>query len=152
MAHEKIRAALLFAAILAIVGSISWAIANATQTQANAQEPKTMPKFAIQEYIRDTAVTYIKANHADATMLLNNLSWMGGRQDTKLLGAETYTWQSQGWSVTIHYPVVAQPTYKITADYSPPQAPESMGIPYRIVWEGTWQNDTLTETSYTTAQ
>ena len=152
MAHEKIRAALLFATILAIVGSISWAIANAAQTQANTQGPETMPKLAIQEYIRDAAVTYIKANHADATEFLNNLFWTGGRQDTKLLGAETYTWQSQGWSITIHYPVVAQPTYKITADYSPQQTPESMGIPYRIVWEGTWRNDSLTETSYTFAQ
>jgi hypothetical protein len=152
MTHEKIRATLLFVAILAIVGSIGWAIANATQTQANTQEPKAMPKFAIQEYIRDTVVTYIKANHADATSFLNNLSWTGGRQDTKLLGAETYAWRSQGWSITIHYPVVAQPTYKITADYSQQQTPEGIGIPYRILWEGTWQNDSLTETSYSFSQ
>ena len=107
-----------------------------------------MPKFEIQQYIRDAAMTYIKANHADAAQFLDNLSWTGGRQNTNLLGAETYIWQSQGWNVTIHYPVVAEPIYKIAAYYSAQQTPESIGIPYRIVWEGTWQNDTLTETNY----
>ena len=152
MVHEKIRAALLFITIIAIVGSISWAIANTTQTHANMEEPKTMPKFDPQQYIRDAAVAYIKANHANAAQFLNDISWTGGRQETNLLGAETYVWQSQGWNVTINYPVVAQPTYKITASYSAPQTSGIVGIPYRIVWEGTWQNDALTETSYTFAQ
>jgi hypothetical protein len=152
MAHKKIRAAAVFIAILAVVGGISWAIVTAKLAQANEQQPQPTPKLATQEDIRDEAIAYIKANHTDADRFLNNLSWTGGRQNTNLLGAETYIWQSQGWNVTMRYPVVAQPTYKITADYSPQQTPESIGIPYRIVWEGIWQDGTLTETSYTFSQ
>jgi len=152
MAHEKIRAALLFVTIIGIVGGISWVIASETQPQANAQEPKPVPKSDVQQYIRDTAVAYIKANHADAGQFLNNLSWMGGKTEANLLGAETYTWQSQGWNITICYPVVAQPTYRIIADYSEQQTLGSTGIPYRIIWEGNWQNDVLSETNYSFAQ
>jgi hypothetical protein len=38
--------------------------------------------------------------------------------------------------------------YNIVADYSAP----SIGIPYRIIWKGTWQNEVINETSYIFAQ
>jgi hypothetical protein len=80
---------------------------------------------------------------------MQSLNWTGGRVDRGLIvGAELYTYISGGWNVTMTYPVYPNPIYTVTADYSSP----SLGIPYRVIWEGTWQNGTITETSYTFAQ
>jgi hypothetical protein len=67
----------------------------------------------------------------------------------KLLGTETYKYQSNGWNVTIQHPVVANPIYKITADYT---ASSEIGIPYRVIWQGTWKQGTITEISFIFAQ
>jgi hypothetical protein len=55
---------------------------------------------------------------------------------------------SHGWNVTINYPVVPNAIYNVTADYSA----TSVGISYRIIWQGTWQNEVINETSYIFAQ
>ncbi len=83
---------------------------------------------------------------------MNDLAWTGGRTTPEgILGAETYTYLSQGWNVTIQYPVIPNPTYAITADYSATSS-EGASIPYRVLWQGNWENGTITETSYTFAQ
>ncbi len=151
MAHEKIRAALLFMAIMAIAGGISYAIANATLTQANPHETESASRFDLQGFIRDQAATYIRTNHIETAQFLANLSWTGGKQNKELLGAETYTYQNQGWNVTIKYPVVSTPVYNITFDYTV-NSTGTIGIPVRIIWEGQFQNDNITETSYSFAQ
>lgn len=79
-----------------------------------------------------------------------NLVWAGGRVDTQMLGSETYTYSSQGWLVTIRYPVVPKPTYTITANYTVPEG--NVSIPYAVNWQGTWNNGTVTETEYIFAQ
>ena len=137
----------MFVTIFAIVGGVSWALVNAQQTPNQPDQPQTMPKLTIHEQIRDTATAYVASNHPETTQFMNNLSWTGGRQDTKLLGAETYSYQSQGWDVTIHYPVVVNPIYSITAEYSA-LASGGVGIPCRVIWEGIWQNGAITETSF----
>lgn len=64
MAHQKIRAAALFVAILSIVLGISWVIVTAKLAQANAQQPQPTPKIATQADIRDAAITYITADYS----------------------------------------------------------------------------------------
>jgi hypothetical protein len=106
-------------------------------------------QLSTQEKVRDDIMNCIKSNHPDATQFINNLVWTGGRTTPpNLLGAETYMYYSQGWNVTINYPVVPNAIYTVKADYSAP----SIGIPYRIIWQGTWQNETIKEASYTFAQ
>jgi hypothetical protein len=83
---------------------------------------------------------------------MENLAWTGGRVNSNLLGAETYIYLSSGWNLTISYPVVANPVYKIIADYSAVSAAGEVSVPYRIVWQGTWHNGAITETEYTFAQ
>lgn len=126
--------------IFASVGGTSWALMN---SHAN-------PEIPTQELARDAAMAYIKNNHPQTEQFMNNLAWTGGRIDTELLGAETYTYQSQGWNVTLHYPVVAHPVYSVTVDYS--TASTGVSIPYRVIWQGTWKNGCATETSYVFAQ
>jgi hypothetical protein len=142
LVHKKLSAALTFIVVVAIVGGISWALLS-----SNAP-----PELSIQEQVCDDAMTYIKTSHPETAQFMNNLTWTGGRTTPEnILGAETYTYISQDWNVTIHYPVIANPTYAITADYSAAAA-GGVSIPYRVMWQGTWKNGNITETSYTFAQ
>jgi len=94
-------------------------------------------------------MNYIKSNHPETAPFMTNLNWTGGRATPQnILGAETYKYYSQGWNFTIRYPVVPDPIYNLVADYST----TSIGIPYRIIWNGTWQNEVINETSYIFAQ
>ncbi len=129
-------------AVFACVGAISWAVVN---SHAHFE-------VSPQEQARDAATAYIKANHPETAPFIGNLFWTGGRENTGLLGAETYTYLSQGWNVTIHYPAVANPVYNITADYSAASTSADVLIPYRITWQGTWENGCITETSYNFSQ
>lgn len=109
----------------------------------------TPVEITTQEKIRDEVIDFIKTNHFETAQFMNNIVWTGGRVILQnLVGAETYMYYSLGWNFTITYPVVLNPIYRIIADYSSP----SIGVPYRIIWQGTWQNNTITETSYVFAQ
>jgi hypothetical protein len=142
LSRKKLSAALTFVVILAIVGGVCWLLLS-----SNA-----LPKTPIQEQVRDDAVAYISTSHPETAQFMDNLTWTGGRTTPQgILGAETYTYTSQGWNVTIQYPVIANPTYAITADYSAAST-EDVSIPYRVIWQGTWENGTITESSYTFAQ
>ena len=90
-------------------------------------------------------MVFIKSTHPETAQFMKDLAWTGGRATPQnLVGAETYMYYSQGWNFTINYPVVPNAIYKINADYSA----TSISIPYRIIWQGTWQNDDTNETSY----
>ena len=102
------------------------------------------------QQIRDAAMNYIAANHPETAQFMNDLSWIGGSANPPgFVGSVTYKYFSQGWTVTVSYPVVLNPVYSVTAHY---QA-FSKGINYDIVWSGTWQNNVINEISYSlTAQ
>ena len=142
MHHPKLVSLIVMLTVFASVGATSWALMN---SHAN-------PEISTQELARDAAMAYIKNSHPETGQFMKSLAWTDGREDSELLGAETYVYQSQGWNVTIHYAVVANPVYSITADYSAQVSPEKFGIPYRILWEGTWKNGCIIETSYCFAQ
>jgi hypothetical protein len=152
MTHKKLISLAVMITVFASVGGITWALVNAQQTNNENTEmpPANMPKLTLYEDIREAAIAYINQQHPETSQFTVNMSWSGGKQETKLLGAETYIYQSNGWKVTIQYPVVTNPIYKITADYSP--SSDSIGIPYRITWQGNWENGAITETTYSCAQ
>jgi hypothetical protein len=107
------------------------------------------PELTTLERIRNSIIYYVESNHPETFQFMTNLVWTGGRATPpNLVGAETYMYYSQGWNVTINYPVYPNTIYKIVADYSA----NSIGIPYRIIWKGTWQNEVINETSYVFAQ
>jgi hypothetical protein len=111
--------------------------------------PTSSPTLTTQEQVRDAAMSYIKSRHPETAKFMTNLAWTGGRATPpNLIGTETYMYYSQGWNVTINYPVYPNPIYKITADYSA----IGISIPYRIIWKGTMQNELVNETSYVFAQ
>jgi hypothetical protein len=106
------------------------------------------PEASTPEQVRDAAMTYIKTNHNETTQYMLSVSWTGGRTTPSgIVGAETYSYQSEGWNVTMQYPVVPNPIFTVTADYI---SPVSQVTPAEkiVSWLGTWQNGTISETSY----
>ena len=94
-----------------------------------------------QEKARNAAINYIQTKHTETASLMTNLNWKGGIQDNYLLGAETYSYTAQGWTVNVQYPVVPNPIYTIEASCT------SGGVV--VDWHGTYQSGAITETSYT---
>jgi hypothetical protein len=124
-------------------------ITTPTPTGSAPTPTPSPPELTTQEIIRDSVMYYIKSNHPETTPFMKDLVWAGGRvTPPNILGAEIYMYYSQGWNVTINYPVVPNAIYQILADYSA----VSTGIPYRAIWKGTWQNEVINETSYVFAQ
>jgi len=125
-------------------------ITTPTPTDSTNPTPTpSPPELTTQERIRDSVMFYINSNHPETAQFMKDLVWTGGRATPpNIVGAETYMYYSQGWNVTINYPVVPNAIYNIVADYSA----TSTGIPYRIIWQGTWQNEVINETSYVFAQ
>ena len=90
MAPEKLRAAILFIAILSIASGVSCALVNARQApQAQQDQPQIMPKLMTHEQIRDAVMAYIGSSHSETVQFMNPLNWTGGREETGLVGAET---------------------------------------------------------------
>jgi hypothetical protein len=123
-----------------------------TSTSPVNPTPTSTPspsELATQEKIRDSVMSFIKYNYPETAQFMKDLIWAGGRvTPPNIVGAETYMYYSKGWNVTINYPVVPNTIYKIVADYSA----TSIGIPYRVIWKGTWQNEVINETSSIFAQ
>ncbi len=120
-----------------------------TPTSSANPTPTPTPELTTQEKILNSIMHYIEVNHPETTQFMKNLVWTGGRVTPQnIVGAETFMYYSQGWNVTINYPVIPNAIYNIVVDYST----TSIGIPYRIIWQGTWQNEAINEKSYVFAQ
>jgi len=114
---------------------------NAMVNQPSAT-PTPTPEVATQQTVRDAAMQHIAANHTDIASLTQNLTWTGGRQETGLVGSETYIYTAGNWNVTITNPVVLDPTYTISAVYT------DTANNVTIEWAGTYQNGAITETAF----
>ncbi|NLE03334.1 MAG: hypothetical protein GX638_00835 [Crenarchaeota archaeon] len=120
---------------------------NETITETS-YESNNIPALTVQEQIRDEVMQYIKTNHNETEVYMQDLTWTGGVVDQGMLvGSSMYNYQSLGWNVTMQYPVTFNPVYTITINY---YSPTSQVTPpqYIISWNGTWQSGTITETSY----
>ncbi|MDG6223418.1 MAG: hypothetical protein IAX21_02880 [Candidatus Bathyarchaeota archaeon] len=143
----------VFAAVLVCCSSIAWVLAGSNQNEnivPNETNDSLNSEISSPEQIRDEIIQYIQDNHPDVTVLINNFEWTGGLVETGLLGAGLYNYQSEGWTVEISYPIVANPTFDVKVEYSVPSG--MISIPYSLNWEGTWENGTITETNYFFAQ
>ncbi len=142
MRYPKLVSLLLMITIFGSVGGVAWAIIS---SHAHSE-------FSTPDQIRDAAMLHIKTSHPETAPFMDGLAWTGGRQNSNGVGAETYSYRSGGWNLTINYPVVANAVYSIRADYSALSSSEIISVPYRIIWQGNWQNGEITETEYTFAQ
>jgi len=107
--------------------------------------------LSTQEQVRDDIMTFIATNHNETGQYIQNLVWTGGRATPEgLVGSETYIYQTQTWNVTMQYSVVPNPIYGISANCNLLGAKDGV-FKNAVAWQGTWQNGTITETSYTFA-
>jgi hypothetical protein len=85
----------------------------------------------------------IQTSHTETAPLMTSLSWTGERATPEgLVGAETYVYTTaNGWNVTVQYPVVLHPIYTVNATYTSGTT--------AVAWKGTYENSTITETSFT---
>ncbi len=135
---------IIAAAVVLIVviagGYLAYTYLQNQNQQGQNGQTNTPPKTLLTvDEIRDGAMLYLAANHTGTMPLMSDLSWSGGKQDTGLVGAETYVYTSGSWSMVIDYPVVPNPTCIVTVDYSSHDA--------TVNWVGTYMNQTFRETS-----
>ncbi len=107
-----------------------------------------------QVQVLDDVMGFIKTTYVETDPYINDLNWTGGRVDTGLVDAEKYVYTTlhgalgdAWWTVDIESPVVADPTYTVTASYIQTGVPN----PAVISWTGTWQNGTITTTTFYTS-
>lgn len=154
MSHKKIALVAVCIAAFICVSSIGWAMvyspAGNDDTPLDQVNDEVDGEVLVPEQVRDAVMEYIEANHPETAQLMGELVWTGGKVETGLLGAEIYNYESQGWNVTISYPVIVNPVYDVTVNYSVPDG--VISIPYAVIWEGTWENGTITEADYVFAQ
>lgn len=134
-------------AIIAVVVIVVIAVAyigcsGVLNSPVASPTPTPPPEADTQETVRDAAITYIAANHADIASLTADLTWTGGRQETGVVGSNTYIYLAGNWNITITNPVVPDPIYTISAVYT------DTANQVTIEWAGTYQSETIAETSF----
>jgi hypothetical protein len=78
---------------------------------------------------------------------MQGFSWTGGLVTTGTVGTATYKYTSNGWTVTMTYPIVPNPVYTVTVTY---MKPTWWFMPEKVIvyWQGTWQNGAIKQTNY----
>jgi hypothetical protein len=131
--------------IVIVAGSVAWVCNDFNFNPAPT--PTSTPTSATpQEQVRDAVMSFIKINHNTQptflmTDLMADLNWTGGRQETGLVGAETYMYTSDFWTVLIKYPVVPNPIYTVYVDFG--------RISPQVGWQGTVEDNNITENYFT---
>ena len=99
--QKKLLVAIAIVLVLIIVIEVNWVL---ILPQQPAEE------FSTQEHARDDVMEYIRTNNSETAQFINDLAWKGVRVTREgFMGAETYTYTSIDWNVTITYPIVLNP-------------------------------------------
>jgi hypothetical protein len=109
MPHPKLVSLFLMLTVFASVGAPSWTL-ELTCKSSNAHS---------RTCTRRSNDLHKKNGHPETGQFMKSMVWTGGRATPEnRLGAETYIYQTIGWSVTMQYPVVLDPIYTVTAKYT----------------------------------
>jgi len=105
---------IVFAVIVVAVLSTATVLGLQNGTAPENQEAVPEPP----ESARDTAITYILQAHGELGAPKVPASWAMENLTPGLLGASNLQYTGDGWTVTVSYPVVLEPTYTVDVDYS----------------------------------
>lgn len=108
--------------------------ANPTLLPGGVTPPQCPEDYLL---IRDAIMKYIWDHHEDARDLMGYPCW-------SYLGNGTF--KGGGWAVIVKGGLSSA---SVTVDYS---MPYHVGIPHRIIWEGSFTNGAVEEASYIHAQ
>jgi hypothetical protein len=145
------RASLIVAAVVIIVIIIvafvyfgtNYFGNNPSATPTPTPTSTATPSATTVETVRDSVLYFISTNHTETNpYIIDHMTWSGGRQETGLVGSETYSYTGGDWNVTIQYPVVPNPVYTVNATYTSPTTH------LVISWQGTYENGTVTENTF----
>lgn len=147
MANKTLIIVIAVVLIVIVAGSVAWICNNPDFNPAPTSTPA--PTAATpQEQVRDAVILFINKYHNKTTEstfvnppLTTDLKWTGGRQETGLVGAETYIYTSDFWTVLIEYPVVPNPIYTVYVDFG--------RISPQVAWQGTVEDSNITENYFT---
>ncbi|MBM5804475.1 MAG: hypothetical protein FJZ49_00150 [Candidatus Verstraetearchaeota archaeon] len=135
--YSKVRKLRRMAVIILPIIALVAVSASALVIQAIAAPP-TYPDDYLE--IRDASMNYIATHHEDAVPFMGLPSW-------SYLGNGTF--RSGGWTVVIKGDLSSA---SVTVDYSISFNPNYIGIPHRIIWEGSFAGGAVQEISYIHAQ
>ena len=93
-----------------------------------------------EEKVLDAAMNYIKTSHPENASTMAYLDWQGGIRHDYAPDMLTYMYVSEYWSATVQHPNNSTQTWTIELVYT-----HDADL---IWWRGTYQSDTVTETSY----
>lgn len=147
MANKTLIIVIAVVLIVIAAGSVVWVCNDPNFNPTPTSTPTPTPD-ALQEQVREKVISFIIEKYnvtADSVMvnppLATDLDWTGGRQETSLLGAETYIYTIDFWTVVIEYPVVPDPTYTVYVDFG--------RISPQVAWQGTVEDGNVTENYFT---
>lgn len=105
---------IVFAVI--VVAALSTATVLGLQNGTAPENQEAVPEPP--EFARDTAITYILQAHEELGALQVPASWEMENLTPGLLGASNLQYTADGWTVTVSYPVVLEPTYTVDVEYT----------------------------------
>ncbi len=105
---------IVFAVI--VVAALSTATVLGWQNGTEPENQEAVPEPP--ESARDTAIAYILQAHEEVGAPQVPTSWEMENLTPGLLGASNLQYTADGWTVTVSYPVVLEPTYTVDVDYS----------------------------------
>jgi hypothetical protein len=128
--------------VIIVVAVFSTATALGLQNGTTPEPQEYVPEPP--EFARDTAIDYILQTHEELGVLPVPSSWETQNLTPGLLGASNLQYTGDGWTVTVSYPVVLEPTYTVEVDYTGEVS---------FQWIGTLsQEGNVVETNFTVAQ
>jgi len=114
--------------------SIYW---EGTVDQIGAVQEKIKGSYQGVESVRDAVMDYIRENHPDVAIYIEDLFW-NVTPPEPIPGWTEYHYIGDGWNVTIGYVVYYDITYEVTAE----------NRQEGIIWTGTVYDGVVNETSY----
>ena len=112
---EKMKKLTIIFAVI-VVAALSTATVLGLQNGTVPEDQEAVPEPP--ESARDTAITYILQAHEELSSLQSPDSWVMENLTPGLLGASNLQYTADGWTVTVSYPVVLEPTYTVDVEYA----------------------------------
>jgi hypothetical protein len=109
---NKITVALVVVVVAAFLTAAAFGLQNGTAPEMQKDVPEP-PEVA-----RNTAIDYLMQAHEELAALQVPSSWEMQNLTPGLLGASNLQYTRDGWTATVRYPVVLEPTYTIDIDYT----------------------------------
>ena len=102
--------------VVIIVGALLTTTVLGLKNGIDPESPESVPEPP--ESARDKAIYYILQEHKELGVLQVPASWTMENLTPGLLGASNLQYTADGWTVTISYAVVLEPTYSVDVEYT----------------------------------